>query len=88
MSTIELIQDDFPVRELYLSMSFTDTMSRTSAEDWAVVSLVVEAGISLYEGDMRLAALQLGTAALSYYSSLLGALARVVIEVYKRFRTR
>ena len=69
-------------------MSLTDTMSRTSAEDWAVVSLVVEAGISLYEGDTRLAALQLGTAVLSYYSSLLGALARVLIEVYKRFRTR
>ena len=88
MPTIEPIQDDFPVRELYLSMSFTNTIDRTSTEDWAVVSLIVEAGISLYEGDARLAALQLGTAALSYYSSLLGALARVLIEVYKRFRTR
>ena len=67
-------------------MDDTDRNGRISAEDWAVVSLVVEAGISLYEGDTRLAALQLGTAALSYYSSLLGTLARVFVEVYKRFR--
>ena len=68
-------------------MNFTDMLNRVSAEDWAVLSLVVEAAISFYEGDTRLAALQLGTAVLSYYSSLLGTLARVLIEVYKRFRT-
>ena len=69
-------------------MSLVETMKRTSAEDWAVISLVVEAGISLYEGDTQLAALQLGTAALSYYSSLLGTLGRVLIELYKRFRAK
>lgn len=69
-------------------MNLTDLMNRASTENWAVISLVVEAGISLYEGDKRLAALQLGTAVVSYYSSLLGTLARVLVELYKRFRTR
>jgi hypothetical protein len=65
-------------------MSYTDVLDSVSANQWSAVSLVVEAGLTLYEGNTRVAALQLGAAALTYRSPLLGTIARLVIELYKR----
>ena len=67
-------------------MSYTDTLDSSRSDQLGVVSLLVEAGLSLYEGDSQLAALQLGTAALTYRSSVLGTIARLAIELYKRVR--
>lgn len=67
-------------------MSYTDALDSSASQQWSVVSLLVEAGLSLYEGKPKVAALQLGAAALTYRSSILGTLARVVIELYKRVR--
>ena len=69
-----------------VSMSYTDTLDSSTSNQWGVISLLVEAGLSLYEGKPRLAALQLGAAVLTYRSGLLGTLARVLIEFYKRIR--
>lgn len=67
-------------------MSYTDALDSSASKQWSVVSLLVEAGLSLYEGMPKVAALQLGAAALTYQSSILGTLARLVIELYKRVR--
>jgi hypothetical protein len=65
-------------------MSYTDALDASATKQWSVVSLLVEAGLSLYEGNTRVAALQFGAAALTYRSNLLGTIARLFIELYKR----
>lgn len=67
-------------------MGYTDALDSSASKQWSVVSLLVEAGLSLYEGKSQIAALQLGAAALTSRSSLLGTIARTIIEVYRRIR--
>lgn len=52
----------------------------------SAISMLVEAGLALYRGDKRIAALLLGAAVLSYRWSFLGAIAEILIRVYQRVR--
>ncbi len=52
----------------------------------SAISMLVEAGLALYRGERKIAALLLGAAALSYRWSIVGIVAEVLIRVYQRVR--
>ena len=65
-------------------MSYTDAFESSPSKLWSIVALVVEAGLSFYEENPKVAAMQLVTAGLTYQSGVMGALARLLIELYKQ----
>jgi hypothetical protein len=67
-------------------MRYADAVDMSASDQWSILALLVEAGLSLYNGNLRVAVLQLGAAALTSRSGLLGTIARVGIELYKRLR--
>jgi len=71
---------------MILAMGYTTPLDSSASDPWGVVSLLVEAGLSLHNGATQVTALQLGAAALAYRSSTLGTIARVGTELYKRAR--
>ncbi|HET7322896.1 MAG TPA: hypothetical protein VFJ06_01040 [Halococcus sp.] len=52
----------------------------------SAISLLVEAGLALYRGDKRIAALLLGAAALAYRWSAVGLVAQILYRIYQYIR--
>jgi hypothetical protein len=52
----------------------------------SALSMLVEAAIALYKGKKDVAALYLGAAVLAYRSSVVGAIAEILIRAYQRIR--
>ncbi|EMA46242.1 hypothetical protein [Halococcus saccharolyticus] len=67
-------------------MGLSDLLTSKRSGMISAVSMVVEAGLALYRGDKKIAALLLGAAALAYRWSFVGAIAEILIRAYQRLR--
>jgi hypothetical protein len=67
-------------------MGLANVFKSKQAGQISAVSMLVEAGLALYRGEKRIAALLLGAAALSYRWSIVGIVAEALIRVYQRAR--
>ena len=67
-------------------MGLSDLLTSKRSGLVSVISMVVEAGLALYRGDTKIAALLLGAAALAYRWSFVGAIAEILIRAYQRLR--
>ena len=67
-------------------MGLTDAFDSKRSGQISAISMLVEAGLALYRGEKRIAALLLGAAVLAYRWSFVGAIAELLIRVYQRVR--
>jgi hypothetical protein len=67
-------------------MGLADLLNSKRSGQISTLTMIVEAGLALYRGDMRVAALFLGGAALAYQWSAAGIIANVLINIYQRLR--
>jgi hypothetical protein len=67
-------------------MGLAKAFSSVRSGQISAISMLVEAGLALYRGERKIAALLLGAAVLSYRWSFVGAIAEVLIRVYQRVR--
>ena len=67
-------------------MGLTDAFESKQAGQLSAISMLVEAGLALYRGDKRVAALLLGAAVLAYRWSFVGFVAEILIRIYQRVR--
>ncbi|EMA51033.1 MULTISPECIES: hypothetical protein [Halococcus] len=67
-------------------MGLSDLLTSKRSGLVSAVSMLVEAGLALYRGDKKIAALLLGAAALAYRWSFVGAIAEILIRAYQRLR--
>jgi hypothetical protein len=68
------------------SMGLANLFTSKQAGLASSISMVVEAGLALYRGDTKVAALLLGAAVLAYRWSFVGAIAEILIRAYQRLR--
>lgn len=67
-------------------MGLANAFKSKQAGQISAISMVVEAGLALYRGEKKIAALLLGAAALSYRWSIVGIVAEALIRIYQRVR--
>ena len=67
-------------------MGLVKAFKSKQAGQISAISMLVEAGLALYRGEKKIAALLLGAAALSYRWSIVGIVAEALIRVYQRLR--
>ncbi|WP_256684630.1 hypothetical protein [Halococcus qingdaonensis] len=67
-------------------MGLANAFKSKQAGQISAISMLVEAGLALYRGEKKIAALLLGAAALSYRWSIVGIVAEALIRVYQRLR--
>ncbi|EMA49771.1 hypothetical protein C448_01749 [Halococcus morrhuae DSM 1307] len=67
-------------------MGLANAFKSKQAGQISAVSMLVEAGLALYRGEKKIAALLLGAAALSYRWSIVGIVAEALIRIYQRVR--
>lgn len=67
-------------------MGLAKAFKSKQAGQISAVSMLVEAGLALYRGEKKIAALLLGAAALSYRWSIVGIVAEALIRIYQRVR--
>ena len=75
-----------PLATGMVSMGLADLFTSKRSGLVGAISMVVEAGLALYRGDTKVAALLLGAAALAYRWSFLGTIAGILIRAYQRLR--
>lgn len=67
-------------------MGLANAFKSKQAGQISAISMLVEAGLALYRGEKKIAALLLGAAALSYRWSIVGVVAEALIRIYQRVR--
>ncbi|EMA54064.1 hypothetical protein [Halococcus thailandensis] len=67
-------------------MGLAKALKSKQAGQISAISMLVEAGLALYRGEKKIAALLLGAAALSYRWSIVGIVAEALIRIYQRLR--
>ncbi len=65
-------------------MGLAEAFNSVRSGQISAISLLVEAGLSLYRGEKRTAALLLGAAVLAYRWSAVGFVAQILYRIYRR----
>ena len=68
------------------NMGLAELLNSKRSGQISTLTMLVEAGLALYRGDTRVAALFFGGAALAYQWSVAGIVANVLINIYQRLR--
>ncbi|WP_254537516.1 hypothetical protein [Halomarina litorea] len=67
-------------------MGLSEILSSKNTRTLSALSTLVQAGLALYRGNTKVAALLVGAAVLSYRTSWVGMVAQVAIQLYQRMR--
>jgi hypothetical protein len=67
-------------------MGLAEAFNSKRAGQISAISMLVEAGLALYRGEKRIAALLFGAAVLSYRWGIVGTIAGILIRIYRRVR--
>lgn len=67
-------------------MGLAKAFNSKRAGQISAISMLVEAGLALYRGEKKIAALLFGAAALAYRWGIVGTIAGILIRIYRRIR--